>query len=274
MAVLDTTEVAVEKDVVFGRGGERELLCDVYRPPVTKSKRTGVIHFHGGGFTRGSKEGARTARPLAALGYACVASQYRIASEAVWPAQIEDVKAAIRWTRAHAADLDIDPEKIAVLGYSAGGRLALVAAGTGDLQDIEGAGGSPGISTRVAACVGFYPAAADAEESSTHPVLGSNPAAAALRTFNASNFVSSAFPPTLLLHGTADTTISPEVSVEWYEMLSEAGVPAELHLIEGVTHIFDLHEDLAEASAQWIDLFLDRHVVNPRTYPSTEPAPR
>jgi acetyl esterase/lipase len=274
MAVADAGAVAVEKEVVYGRGGERNLLADVYRVPASITKRTAIVHLHGGGFTRGSKEGARTARPLAALGYTSVAAQYRVANEALWPAQIEDAKAAIRWTRAHAAELGVDPEKIAVLGHSAGGRLALLAAGTGDMVEIEGQGGNANASSSVAACVAFYPAAADADLVTGHTVLGPNPTEAALRTFNASNFARAEFPPTLLLHGTADATIPPEVSVEWYDNLSAAGVPTELHLIEGMTHIFDAHDDLAEASALWIDLFLERHVVNPRRYAPTEPAPR
>lgn len=271
MVAIDTTVVAVEKDVVFARGGARDLLCDVYRPPATQTKHTAIIHLHGGGFTRGSKEGARTARPLAALGYTCVASQYRLLDEALWPAQIEDTKAAIRWTRAHADELDIEADQIVVLGYSAGGRLALVAAGTSDAPDLEGNGGSAGVSSRVAACVSFYAAAADAGRQREHPLLGPDASEAAYRRFNPSTSVSASFPPTMLLHGTADHSVPPEVSLDWYQRLTAAGVPVELHMVEGVTHIFDLHEDLAQASAQWIDLFLDRHVVNPRTYPSTEP---
>lgn len=271
MVATDTTEVAVEKDVAFARGGARDLLCDIYRPPAGKAKRTAIVHFHGGGFARGSKEGARTARPLAARGYTCVASQYRLMDEAHWPAQIEDAKAAIRWTRAHAEELEIDPGKIVVLGYSAGDRLALVSAGRPDASDLEGIGGNTAVSSRVAACVSFYAAAADAGTRSAHPLLGPDPKEEAYRSFNPSTSVSASFPPTILFHGTADHSVSPDVSLDWYDSLTAAGVAVELHMVEGVTHIFDLHEDLAQASAEWIDLFLDRHVVNPRTYPTTEP---
>lgn len=64
---IATRQVAVERDVVFGRGGARDLLCDVYRPPAGREKRVAVIHLHGGGFVRGNnKAGVRTAHPLAA----------------------------------------------------------------------------------------------------------------------------------------------------------------------------------------------------------------
>src|SRR5579864_3327348 len=127
MAVLDPSQVQVEENVVYGHGGGRELLCDVYRPTPELTKRTGVLHLHGGGFRGGSKAGARLARPLAALGYTCVSATYRVLPEFKWPAQLDDVKTAINWVRGHASDLGVETEKIAILGYSAGGHLALTA---------------------------------------------------------------------------------------------------------------------------------------------------
>jgi dipeptidyl aminopeptidase/acylaminoacyl peptidase len=78
----------------------------------------------------------------------------------------------------------------------------------------------------------------------------------------------------MLLHGTADKTIPVEDSVALYQAFRSADVPVELHVVEGVTHIFDAHAEFAEAAATWIDLFLDRHVANPRAIPSTEPGAR
>jgi acetyl esterase/lipase len=267
MAVGDALHVTVEQDVVFGHGGERALTCDVYRPAAQRTKETAVIHLHGGGFRGGSKAGARLARPLASLGYTCVSATYRVLSEAFWPAQIHDVKAAIRWTRAHSGDLGVSPDKVVVLGYSAGGRLALIAAGTTNEPALEGEGGLAGAGTEVAACVAFYAPATRRDG----PVLGPEPSEEARRTFMPLTHVRAGYPPTMLLHGTADQTVPVEESLSMYSALREAGVPVELHVLDGVTHIFDRHEDLAEASAVWINLFLDRHVANPRTYPSTEP---
>jgi acetyl esterase/lipase len=270
MAVGDAFHVVVERDVVFGHGGERPLTCDVYRPAAEHTRQTAVIHLHGGGFRGGSKAGARLARPLAGLGYTCVSASYRLMNEAIWPAQIHDVKAAIRWTRAHAADLGVSADKIVVLGYSAGARLALVAAGTPNVAAFEGEGGEPDVDTTVAACVSFY---ANASRSN-HPVLGADPSESARRAFTPLTHVQAAFPPTILLHGAEDQTAPVEDSLTLYAALREVHVPVELHVIEGVTHIYDTHADLAAASATWIDLFLDRHVANPRTYPFTEPGQR
>jgi acetyl esterase/lipase len=136
--------VNVEKDVVVGKDGGVELRCDVYRPPAGTEKRMALLHLHGGGFARGSKDtlGPKLA-PIMARGYLSVALEYRLSGMAKWPAQLEDIKTAIRWMRANADSLAIDTKRIATVGYSAGGHLALFAAGAADMQ--------------LAACVAFYP---------------------------------------------------------------------------------------------------------------------
>src|SRR5436309_635496 len=114
--------VAVEKDVVFGKGGDMDLKLDIYRPPAGSEKHMATIHFHGGGFARGSKDAlSDRLRPYAALGYVAIAAQYRLSGQAGFPALIHDAKAAIRWVRANAKTLGIEPQRIAVVGYSAGG---------------------------------------------------------------------------------------------------------------------------------------------------------
>jgi acetyl esterase/lipase len=257
---------------VFGRGGSRELRCDVYRPAAALAKHTAVLHVHGGGFRRGDKSGARVARPLAALGYTCISATYRILDEATWSAQLHDVKTAIRWVRSNASQLGVEPQKLAILGYSAGGHLALIASGTQNDPAYDGGGGTaaPGVGTELAACVAFYPGTG-AAPGTNHDVLGSNPTDETIRSFRVAEHVKPGFPPTLLLHGTEDRIVPMDGTLGLYQALRDAGTPAELHVIEGMTHIFDGHTDIAEASARWIDLFLDRHVANPRAYPSTEP---
>src|SRR6185503_5206334 len=117
---------SIEKNIVFGKAGSTDLHLDIYRPPSGTEKRMATIHIHGGGFTAGSKDTlADRVAPFAALGYVAIPVQYRLAGEAKWPAQIDDVKAAIRWTRANAGMLGINPDRIAIVGYSAGGLLAL-----------------------------------------------------------------------------------------------------------------------------------------------------
>jgi acetyl esterase/lipase len=261
--------LSIEKDVVFGKGGDIDLHLDIYRPPSGTEKRMATIHLHGGGFTGGSKN-TLTERvpPYATRGYVALAVQYRLAGQAKWPAQIEDVKAAIRWARANAKSLGVDPDKIAVVGHSAGGHLALFAAGTGNRPEFEGKGGTPGVSTQVAACSAYYPAAEvrPRADGTPHTLLAAGSDDAAHRAASPLTYVAAGYPPTVIFHGTADTTIPLESSERLFKMFRDAKVPAELHAIEGVPHVFDSNKEFAEAAAALADLFFDRHVVRPRAW--------
>ena len=87
-------EVKVEKDVVYGKGGDMDLKLDIYRPPAGTEKRMATIHFHGGGFAGGSKDAlADRLRPYASLGYVAIAAQYRLSGQAGFPALVHDAKA-------------------------------------------------------------------------------------------------------------------------------------------------------------------------------------
>src|SRR5207248_2101664 len=112
------SKVTVESNVVYGKGGEMDLKLDIYRPAAgVSAKQMATIHFHGGGFTGGNKESlAERIKPFAARGYVAIAAQYRLAGQAGHPALIHDAKAAIRWVRANAKTLGIDPQRIAVVG--------------------------------------------------------------------------------------------------------------------------------------------------------------
>src|SRR5918996_5171622 len=141
----DTGNLRVEKDIVFGKGGSTDLTLDVYQPPTgVTPKRMAIIHLFGGGFFVGNKNAGyiiNDAKALGARGYTSVSANYRLQTQGLWPAQLHDVKAAIRWTRANAERIGVDADKIAVAGYSAGGMLALMAAGTNDKPEFEGSVG-------------------------------------------------------------------------------------------------------------------------------------
>jgi acetyl esterase/lipase len=262
--------VSVEKDVVFGKGGGMDLRCDIYRPPAGTEKRMATIHFHGGGFARGNKDGlSERVQPLASRGYVAIAAQYRLSGQARWPAQIEDAKAVIRWTRANAARLGIQPDRIAVVGYSAGGHLALFTAGTPNRPEFEGSGGNAGVSTKVAACLAYYPSTgvrprADGTANALMPP-GSN--AAAHLAASPTSYVTAAFPPTVIFHGLEDVTIPVESSQRLFQQLRDAKVPVELHTFDGVPHAFDGHPEFADPCGEIANLFLDHLVLNPRKYP-------
>jgi acetyl esterase/lipase len=243
--------IKVEKDVVVGKGGDTDIRCDIYRPPPGTEKRMALVHLHGGGFARGSKDGmAARVTPITARGYVSVTVEYRLSGEAKWPAQIDDAKTAIRWVHANADRLGVDPNRIAVVGYSAGGFLALSAAAD----------------TQLAACVAFYPLV---ELTPTYAPVVMPPGSdeAAIRAANPLTYVKAGFPPTVIFHGLADVTVPPESSEHLLHVLRSFGAPVELHTFAGVPHDFDSHPEFADACASLSDFFLDRYVLNPRTFP-------
>jgi acetyl esterase/lipase len=256
--------IKVESDVVFGKGGDMELKLDIYRPPAgVTPKRMATIHFHGGGFTGGNKESlVDRVKPFAALGYVAIAAQYRLSGQAGYPALVHDAKAAIRWVRANAAKLGIEPARIGVAGYSAGGYHALFTAGTGDRPEFEGTGGNAGVSTKVAVCLAYYPAT-----NVPGNMLPAGSDAAAQKAANATTYIAAGYPPTVIFHGMKDTTIPVESSKRLLQQFQDVQVPVEFHAFEGVPHVFDSNPEFAVLAAQLADFFIDRHVLNPRTYP-------
>src|SRR5688572_32572022 len=205
----DIGNLRAEKDIVFGKGGTMDLTLDVYQPPTgVTPKRMAIIHLFGGGFFGGNKNAGyiiNDAKALGARGYTNISANYRLQTQGSWPAQIHDVKAAIRWTRAHAARLAIDPNRIVVAGYSAGGMLSLMAAGTNGRKEFEGDGGNAGVSSDVNASIGVYPLASAQIAGSLFAQGQATPeniAAASPTTY-----ISPTFAPTIFIHGTNDGTI-------------------------------------------------------------------
>ncbi|MDP9114583.1 MAG: alpha/beta hydrolase [Acidobacteriota bacterium] len=253
---INASGVKVEKDVVVGKGGDANLHCDVYRPPAGTEKHMALVHFHGGGFALGSKETlAAQVMPITARGYVSIAAQYRLSSAAKWPAQIDDAKTHIRWVRTQAGSLGIDPKRIAIVGHSAGGHIALFTAGQPDAE--------------LAACVAFYPETDVTNVAQALMPPGSDEAA--IHDASPITHIKEGYPPTVIFHGLSDVTIPPENSQRLLQVLRGAKVSCELHTFAGVPHEFDRHPEFAEACAALTDFFLERQVLYPRTYPPFAP---
>lgn len=273
MAEQQTGRVTVESDVVFGTGGGRDLKCNVYMPPQPGPNRPAVLLVHGGGWMsgdRGQLHGYGIL--LGRIGYVCVATEYRLGGESKWPAQIHDVKAALRWMRTHSDRLGIDPNKISVSGNSAGAHLSLMLAATPNVPEFEGDGGSPGVPTDVAACVAFY--APTQLYNPNDPrfadffafLFGKGYAADVARKASPIDHVSTAFPPTLLITGNKDELVPDEASFRMYRALIDAGARAELHVYSEAPHAFDATPEFGRQTAAITALFLDRYVANPRQF--------
>jgi acetyl esterase/lipase len=240
-------------------GGARPLELDLYLPPDDALAPV-VVFLHGGGWRLGSRHAAgpayRGADPtpfeqVARAGIAVASIDYRLSGEAVWPAQLHDAKAAVRWLRARAAELGIDPDRIASWGESAGGHLAELL-GLATDPALEGEVGVTGPSSAVSAVAAWYApsdvaaVATDLGQDPADPgtrealLLGAPPAGVPEVAAQASpiTHVSAGAPPFLLLHGEADRFIPPVQSVRLHTALVEAGAHAELLLYEEADHMW------------------------------------
>jgi acetyl esterase/lipase len=265
MSSPEPGRVTVENDIVFGSGGGRDLRCDVYTPPGAPKDAPGVLLVHGGGWSSGDRTQLKGyGILLGRLGYVCVASEYRLSGESKWPAQIHDVKAALRWMKANRSQLGVDPDRIAVEGNSAGAHLSLVVAGTPNLPEFEGYGGNAGVDTSVAASIGIY-APTDFGDGplggAVEMLMGTGASQEAIRGASPVTHVSPQFPPTLLIHGNKDEIVPVEASLNMYAKLAKAGVPTELHVYAGQPHAFDSHPLFGRQCALVMDLFLQRYIT-------------
>jgi acetyl esterase/lipase len=149
--------IVAESNIVYGKGGDTELKLDLYRPANQNEKLPGIIVIHGGAWRAGKKEDMRGfAEHVAKAGYVTASVQYRLCPKHAFPAQIEDVKCAVRWLRRHADDYHVDKQRIGAMGGSAGGHLSLLL-GVMDAKDgLEGSGGWPDQSSKVQAVVNYF----------------------------------------------------------------------------------------------------------------------
>jgi len=253
--------VAIEENVVFARDGARELSCDVFRPPSEVANGAAILLLHGGAWQRGDRHQLRAyGIHLAREGFVSVSSSYRLTPEAPWPAQMDDVHAALRYLRDNARALAIDPARIAAVGASAGGHLALLAAAGAFAP-------APAAPVPLRAVVAIFPptllSPRDAMEEGAVPalaLLGDRDTPEASAEASPLRYVGPGFPPTLLLHGNADELVPARASMRMYEALLAARVPAELHMVADQPHAYVLQRDFHRLSVQIIALFLRRYL--------------
>ena len=274
-------------DLVYSTiAGFRPLRLDLYLPPAGRAAapRPFVVYVHGGGWLNGHtrQSGAFQNWPnvlasLAARGYVVASVEYRLSSEARFPAAVQDLKAAIRWLRSQASAYGIDRSRGLVWGASAGGQLAALAATSCGVAALEppvaapptaeprGAAGSRTAATpmpRESDCVqgavtwygifdfdrlaaqhgaaagGVNPIRADSADARYLGCPVSTCAAGVAAAASPITYIDAGDPPMLLVHGVEDKTVPVKQSQEMYERLRAAGVHAELLLIPGVDHSF------------------------------------
>lgn len=237
---FSANEIARQLDLSIGTAGSRELFGDLYVPPTASEPGAALVIAHGGGWRKGSPRGvAGFAEYLSRTGVVCLCPDYRLSGEAHWPAQLEDVKCAIRYLRAHAAELGIGPERIGILGDSAGGHLALMA---GVEAPFEGVGGFMDQTSHVKAVAALYgPVRVQKTRRDGTPMGLLKPTATAAEYQSAApiEYDLAKFPPCLLMHGADDPAVPLAGTIEIYHRLAELGRTVELHVFAGEGHAFD-----------------------------------
>lgn len=257
----DLHRVLTYKDIEYKRVNGRPLLLDLHVPAEVAGPVPLVFYVHGGGWSAGNKEDATNLDSFIAAGYAMSAMDYRFSEEAIFPAQIEDVKAAVRWLRAHAAEYNLDAERFLAWGHSAGGHLVSLLGLTADRGIFE-TGDNLQVSSRVQAVgsvsgpVDFIVAAEDNSFlKSATGLLGGHPfeqrelALAA----NPVTYITREAPPFLLVHGEDDDAVPRKHSELLHAALKKAGVPCQLVIQGGVKHDNYNHPDMVRELIGFFD---------------------
>jgi acetyl esterase/lipase len=244
--------IQVYRDLAYTRPGEKAQLLDLYLPEQAGAPLPVVLWVHGGGWTSGSKDGGGPALFLVRSGFAVAAINYRLSSEAIFPAQIEDCKAAVRWLRANAATYHLDGNRIGAWGSSAGGHLVALLGTSGGEKALEGTGGNAGYSSRVQAVVDFCGPTDFQSFLTQYPERSANPNTpegkllggplrdkqTLARKASPTTYIDKTDPPFLIMHGDQDTTVPIMQSQVLYDKLNAAGVTATFEVIKGAGHGF------------------------------------
>ncbi len=233
------------RDLQYVEGGHERNRLGLYLPEKAEGRLPLIVWIHGGAWQAGNKKDC-PAVPLTAKGYAVASINYRLSQHAVFPAQIEDCKAAIRWLRANAAKYQLDPRHIGVWGSSAGGHLVAMLGTSGGVKELEGQGGNLDQSSRVQCVVDWFGPSDLATMGGSHDNPGS-PESRLIggpvqdnqekaRKASPLTYVSKDSAPFLIMHGDKDNTVPLGQSEVLAEALKKVGVEVNLVVVKGNGH--------------------------------------
>lgn len=267
-----------ETEIVFGSVDGIDLKLDLARPGKGKGPYPALVFIHGGGWSRGSRQMYSVKIKLAAeRGYVAVTVDYRLilASESgspkakyPFPAQIHDVKCAVRWLRANAEKYNVDPARIGAYGYSAGGHLALLLGLTDSSDGLEGNCGNLNFPSKVQVVVsrsgptdllGFFETRY-ADIYAVMRLVGGSPEEMPeeYRVASPITYVSEDDPPVLTIHGDRDKMVPPQNAELLDARMKEVGVSHTLIMKEGAGHV--VFVNFFEDYPVWD--FFDKHLKN------------
>lgn len=249
-------EIDVQENVQYGTGAGEPLTLHLAKPKGLSGKAPCLVVIHGGGWMFGDKKmHLPEIKQAAADGFVAASVGYRFAPKHKFPAQIEDCKCAIRYLRAHADEIGLDPERIAAVGFSAGAHLSMLL-GVMDASDgLEGDGGWAGQSSKVQCVVSYFgptnltntdinatAAREILDEKSIRNILenfvGGKPEEHLdlLKAASPLTYVGAGDAPILMFQGTKDNLVPYDQSFEMVTALSQSGVPGRVELLLGHRH--------------------------------------
>lgn len=271
-----TEGIQMEGSMIFTYVDEkkrRRLTLDLYRPLTAQGPCPAIVMYFGGGWQNG-RPGlfAPLAQALAQRGYVCVVPEYRLSGEAPYPAAVYDAKAAIRWTRKNAHRFQIDPDRIACIGGSAGGHLSGFMAATNGMEKFEGGGENQDASSEVQAAIVMCgpmnlldPKMVERVEENANTesgdaiadfMQGETPSTneALYREASPLTHVGEHTPPMLFIDGEYDR---PKVRyTEFWEKMDELNIPHEFELMPRGPHPFWVMEEWFQPTVDAVDEFL------------------
>ncbi|MBC2601798.1 alpha/beta hydrolase fold domain-containing protein [Puniceicoccus vermicola] len=270
-ALHGEAETVVLKDVEFLPEGRNERM-DVYLPDSSfEGPVPAILLIHGGGWMVGDKASRRErmiAETLSNAGYAVFSTNYLLNERdenkrvtlLAWPQNVIDCKTALRFIRAKAGEYGVDPERIAVMGGSAGGHLSMMVAATANEEKWNEQGLYPEEDNSVQCVVNLY-GPADIRGKPVNPFSRSDKSVIEAHEEEASpiTYFDSTFPPMLILQGTGDRTIPVEQTREWVAELSEFGFEYCYVEVAGAPHSFDLNPEELDLRPMVL-AFLDKHL--------------
>ncbi|SET52661.1 alpha/beta hydrolase [Hymenobacter actinosclerus] len=263
--------VREKRNVVYSSAGNRELRLDAFFPRKKhKAKASAILLIHGGGWRSGSRQQhIPLAQRLAELGYVCFTADYRLSTEALYPAPVHDLRAAVRWIRENAKRFNLDTAQITALGFSSGGELAAFLGSTNHDSAYAGQHGRFAVSGKVQAVVDI-----DGILSFVHPESGegddSRATSAATYWFGYSKSENPALwqeasplthvdrntPPFLFLNSSVDRMHAGRN--DFRKVLSRHGIYSEVHTFSEAPHTFPLFAPWFEPTVGFIDAFLKK----------------
>jgi acetyl esterase/lipase len=241
----DTYEIESRENLEYGTGGGEKLSLDLYRPKNLEMPLPAIVYIHGGGWAGGKRQDmALFAKAAATQGYLTVTISYRLAPKNRFPAQIEDCKCAVRYLRAHADELKLDPQRIGAIGASAGAHLSMMLGVMDKPDGLEGEGGWSDQPSKVQAVVSFVgPTNLDDEYPPVSKGIVLNfiggtreEMKETYRKASPIVYVDKADAPMLLLQGTTDVLVPYDQAFQMCTALHKAGVAGRVEMLIGQGH--------------------------------------